>query len=218
MRYRATFAGGASSLSFSSGSTGVCVLLDSCGVTGVTHVSIPAASFTFRVTASRAVRHRASRARVLADLVAGRLTIEESLDTTHRLRGTVTAQTTRNGTPDCETERRGIRLALGVDGFGGNPSGQALGFFVDDASATGVALRAYCAGPTTADVLGNRGPSDLLTGSLPLKDLAPSQSATELARLTRFRAIPFSGRWGGKAVIMLRRIALRTGTRWERVG
>ena len=55
MRYRATFAGGTSSLSFSSGSTGVCVLLDSCGVTGATNLSIPAGSFTFRVTASRAV-------------------------------------------------------------------------------------------------------------------------------------------------------------------
>jgi hypothetical protein len=196
----------------------VCVLLDSCGVTGSSNVSIPAASFTFRVTASHAVRHRTSRARVLGDLAEGRLTLEEPLYATHGVRGTLTAQTTHSGTPDCATERRNVPLTLGVDGFGGNPFGHVLDFFVDDASATGVALRAYCAGPTTADVVPNRGSDALLSGSLPLKDLASPQSATELTRLSGFRAIPYSGRWSGQAMIILRRIALRTGTRWERVG
>ncbi len=213
MRYRATFLGGGSGISFSSGSTGVCVLLDSCGVTGSSNVSIPAASFTFRVTASRAVRQPMGGARVLADLAAGRLTLDEPLYATHQFRGAVTAQTTQDGTQNCEAERHGIPLSLGADGYGG-----ALGFFVDDASGSEVALRAYCAGPTTADVLGNGRSSDLLTGSLPLKDLAPPQSATVLERRRDFRAIPYSGRWAGQAMLILRRTALRTGTRWERVG
>ena len=100
----------------------------------------------------------------------GRTTdVEEPLYTTHRLRGTITTQTTQNGSLDCETARRGIPLALGVDGMEGNPFGHVLDFCVDDASPTGVALRAYCAGPTTADVLGNRDANDLLTGSLRFK-------------------------------------------------
>ena len=218
MRYRATFGGARPNVSYFGGSSGVCVLFDSCGVTGATTISIPAATFTFRVTASRAVRRPLGRARTLADLAAGRLTVDGELFTSRKLRGTMTTRSTRSGGIDCETTRRGLPLTVSVDGYGGDGGGgRTLDFAVNDASDTNDALRAYCAGPTPADELGNQDATDLLTGTLPLKDLAAPQSSLILAPARRFHAIPYSGRWQGDAKVTLKRLGLRTGTRSEQV-
>ena len=119
MRYRATFGGARPNVSYFGGSSGVCVLFDSCSVSGATTISIPAATFTFRVTASRVVRRPLGRARTLADLAAGRLMVDAELFASRKLRGTMTTQSTRSGSTDCETTRRGLPLTVSVDGYGG---------------------------------------------------------------------------------------------------
>jgi hypothetical protein len=217
MRYRATFAGARPEVSYFGGSNGVCVVFDSCGVSGSTTISVPAATFTFRITASRPVRRPLGRARTLADLAAGRLTIDRDLFAGRKLHGAATTLSTRSGTTDCESTRRGLPLTLRVDGYGGGGAGRALDFALNDASEMNDALRAYCAGPTPADELGSDYATTLLSGVLPLKDLAPPQSSLTIAPARRFHAIPYSGRWEGARVLVLKRIGLRTGTRWERV-
>ena len=144
--------------------------------------------------------------------------VDAELFASRKLRGTMTTQSTRSGSIDCETTRRGLPLTVSVDGYGGDGgSGRTLDFAVNDASDTNDALRAYCAGPTPADELGDRYASELLTGTLPLKDLTAPRLAITLRQARRFHAIPYSGRWQGEAKVTLKRIGLRTGTRSEQV-
>jgi hypothetical protein len=195
LRYRLVRSAGTEVASFMATSDPLCVTLGVCGASGSMTVSGVTARDALTVVALRAVNHRVGKARVLADLRAGKLTgfgfasartgVAESID----------------GGPagHCsDTRSAPVDLAL----YGDRRSTE-----VDLYDNYGDALRTYCPGPLDEDLMSGSGP--LLQARIAASRLGARRITITASPSGRFADSAYSAQWSGSLTLTLARVGLR---------
>jgi hypothetical protein len=206
LRYRLAAFTGALQARFTAAAPPLCNALGACGTSGTVSLSLTPGGRELSLQGSRFVRHRRSRAAVLADLRSGRLSVYGQgtvpVTVSETIRGT-------DGSVDCTDTRTGSLL---LQLSGPNPRGLQL---ID---AQGAILRTYCPGPANADLLpgfgpfSGSGPGTVASGSLSAATLARPQTSVSLSRASRFSGPAFSGSWSGSLTLPLSLVSLRADT------
>jgi hypothetical protein len=214
MRYRLAATAGALQESFSGAGDPFCQVLDACGVSGTSDLTLRHVS-SIDLSASRIVRRVVSRARAIADLRAGKFSLGLLVGLGARV--SVAEKLQRPDATVCRDVRTvSTQLLLspspgGLDAILGSP---AFGTPAD-------ALRTHCPGPSTADVFGsgqgfgNGGftvAGAFAQGSLKFALLGRRILVVALTRGGRFSGFDYSGSRGGAVLLTLARTQLRAGT------
>jgi hypothetical protein len=202
-RYQLAPEAGALTAAFRAVPAPACTVLGSCGTTGTVSLTPLAATHDVTLQLTRTVPRRPSRAAILRDLRAGRLStgfVETNLPiaVSETLAGAVTCQSSRSET---------MPLLFGAPRGGVSLQAQSLGLF----AGSGDILRSYCPGPEDSDLIGQT--ENLASGGI--VSGRPGAPTLQL-RLTRGRAFSggeYSGRWGGALSLGLTRRALKVSTR-----
>lgn len=201
-----------------------CLELDSCATDGALAMSVGSRRATITVSADRIVRHRAGRARALADFRARRLLLNipfpgptgpiSSAETLSRSQG---ATCTASSPQQRVTAWLGSPFAPPPFIIGANgpvpvpPHRQArripVLLTIEDPANS---LRTDCAGPTAADVFGADGV--LGRGAMAFGQLLHSRTTVTLHPTARYSAPGYFGSISGSLTVTMSLIKVRAGT------
>jgi hypothetical protein len=200
MRYRLPPASGALQASFHTAPEPFCETLGACGTTGTLSISLAGAARALTIEASRFVHHRFGRARVLADLRAGKL----SAGGQGFVRATVTETLQSGGSVTC-TDTRAESLPILVGGGGHNSFMAGL---LDN--QFGDSMRTYCPGPLDADVLASG--IGVAQGAPFAGALGEPRISVTFSQGGTFSGPAYGGSWRGGLTLALSRVGIRART------
>jgi hypothetical protein len=163
-----------------------CDILDGCGMTGVaTYAFDDAGGAEVEITAVAPSSRSLSPEALLRELRAGRLIVYGEIAAADSAQGRVTVEALRpSGAEGCRDTAPAPAVALEAAG------GASIQLRTDDQYVAPDPLRARCAGPTRADVFGDRRSA---TGSIPPAALLDPRVDVELTGGGRFAGRGYSG-------------------------
>jgi hypothetical protein len=221
LRYRVATLPGALLTAFAGTSTPFCELLDSCGLTGSLTVSTVPRAGTLSLDGVRVVRSRLGRARVLSDLLAGRLPLFASRVPFATVPFRISEMTERGGALDCgdaltpaATQFAVPTLSFDQHAPGTLTAGLVVPEVAPDSPTTDV-LRTHCPGPASADIVGGSGRSTgyIARDVVPLRRFLDRHLTMSLRSGGSFRSAGYSGSRGGSIGLSLSLLSVRIGTK-----
>jgi hypothetical protein len=194
--------------SFTGLPTPLCDPLAACGTTGSVHTALSRIAQTLQFSGQQIVKHRISRARALADLLAGRLELSDNSYTLDPI-GTLTGSLLGPGSARCLDT-----ITSGFLGFASNPTrtGDELaldpnGF--EDVVSGADPLRTRCPGPGANTIIGA---GAVASGSVRSSELDSRRIRLVLTNPGRFTGIAYTGTRAGAIVLSLVRTKVTAGT------
>jgi hypothetical protein len=220
VRYRVTGATSALSTSFVGGPEPFCQPYNDCGTTGTLRLTVTGFRRTLQISASRMVHRRVSQSRALADLRAGRLTIDPSSGLFSVAAAGVTETIGNGGTYSCrDTIAERLPLAVNPFPFGAPRGAIPLLLGRGGGFSGGDPFRTHCPGPTATDITGaiQPGPGSLARALIDVRDLGNHEITVPVANAGKFSGLGYSGTRGGALVFRLSLLRAGGGSRRERL-
>lgn len=194
--------------SFTGLPTPLCDPLAACGTSGSERTTLSRLAQTLQFTGERIVKHRMSRARALADLLGGRLSLSDNSYALDPI-GTLTGSLSGPGSARCvdaitspslgfvsNPTRRGDELALDPNGF-------------EDLMPGADPLRTRCPGPGSNTIIGA---GAVASGSVQSSELDLPRIRLVVTNPGRFTGIAYTGTRSGAIVFTLVRMKVTAGT------
>jgi hypothetical protein len=212
LRYRVSVVPSSLDVNFADAQDGSCPTLDSCGASGSLALSLPDATATVGISASREVRQRVTSRQALADFRAGRLAL--NLPGFAELRSTVRETFSWPGTIACNDSVAGPTFGLMVGAIPPAREGGRVPVTLQNQSGADI-FRTHCPGPSDADALG-RSPEAfnvaIARTSISRAQLLSRRTALSLSNPGTFISPGYSGGRTGAVELQLTLVGMSAGT------